>query len=178
MEYKNRTIGQYNELLAQRKSVPGGGSALAMTLSLACSLCLMVVRFTLDKKGYEPLKEKMEGFEEELNRFREEAYAYADEDSRAFSALMEAFRTGESKRIEEASEKASLVPYRLYLLTERVQVIADELFLIGNKNVVSDAKIASDLCYSIYPGCRLNIEANKKNIRDAEFLNRLNSILE
>lgn len=178
MGYKDLSIEQYNELLAQKRSVPGGGSALGVALSLACSLCLMVIHFTIEKKGYEHLKEKLSGYEEELKRYREEAYAYADEDSNAFSSLMEAFRSGDESRIEIASKEASLVPYRLYLLTERVQVIADDLFLIGNKNVVSDARIASDLCYSIYPGCRLNIEANKDNIRDQEFLNRLNSILE
>ena len=78
--------------------------------------------------------------------------------------------------IEKYSLEASMVPYNLYLLTERVQVIADELFIIGNKNVVSDAKIASDLCYSIYPGCVLNIKANINNVKDLNALNLLKTI--
>jgi formiminotetrahydrofolate cyclodeaminase len=79
--------------------------------------------------------------------------------------------------IEKYSIEASLVPYNLYLLAERVQIIADDLFVIGNKNVVSDAKIASDLCYAIYPGCVLNIKANMGNIKDLEVLNKLKTVI-
>ena len=55
MEYRKLEIEHYNELLSAKKSTPGGGSALAITLSLACSLCNMVINFTMNKKGYEHL---------------------------------------------------------------------------------------------------------------------------
>ena len=53
MSFKDLSIEEYNHALGEKKSTPGGGSALAITLSLACSLLLMVINFTLDKKGYE-----------------------------------------------------------------------------------------------------------------------------
>lgn len=177
MEYKSLTIEHYNELLKAKKSTPGGGSALAITLSLACSLCQMVINFTLNKKGYESLEEKLLSYSKELDSLLINSYQYADLDSKAFNELMDAFRIKDNELIEKKSIEASLVPFNLYLLTERVQLIADDLFIIGNKNVTSDAKIASDLCYSIYPGCVLNIKANMKNIHDEETLNLLKTIL-
>ena len=51
MSFKDLSIEEYNHALGEKKSTPGGGSALAITLSLACSLLLMVINFTLDKKG-------------------------------------------------------------------------------------------------------------------------------
>lgn len=178
MEYKDLKIEHYNELLSAKKSTPGGGSALAITLSLACSLCNMVINFTIEKKGYEHLKEKLIEYQKKINLYLKNAYQYADLDSKTFSDLMAAYKSQDQDEIARCSKEASLVPFNLYLLTERVQTIADDLFLIGNKNVVSDAKIASDLCYSIYPGCILNIKANIKNISDQETLNLLKTILE
>lgn len=177
MEYRKLEIEHYNELLSAKKSTPGGGSALAITLSLACSLCNMVINFTMNKKGYEHLTDKLKDYQEKINLYLKNAYQYADLDSKTFSDLMDAYRMQDQEQIEKCSIEASLVPFNLYLLTERVQLIADDLYIIGNKNVVSDAKIASDLCYSIYPGCVLNIKANIKNIHDEETLNLLKTIL-
>ena len=177
MNYSELSIVKYNELLGEKKSTPGGGSALAITLSLACSLCKMVINFTIDKKGYEHLNEKMMKMSKQIDLYLNNAYKYAELDSVTFSNLMEAYKNKNHEEIEKCSVEASMIPFNLYLLTERVQTIADELFLIGNKNVVSDAKIASDLCYSIYPGCKLNILANIKSIHDETVLNTLKSII-
>ena len=178
MEYKQLTIENYNEMLSAKKSTPGGGNTLALVLSFACSLCNMVINFTIDKKGYEHLNEKLLGFKETISKAQLRAYRYADMDSESFSSLMQAFKEGNKENIEKYSIEASMVPYNLYLLAERVHSIADELFVIGNKNVISDAKIASDLCYSIYPGCILNIKANIGNIKDQNVVNLLRSVIE
>lgn len=178
MEYKTLTIEEYNKLLGAKKSVPGGGNTLALVLSFACSLCNMVINFTIDKKGYEHLNEKLKVYKNEIDTILEKSYSLATLDSEAFSLLMGAYKEGNQELIEKYSLEASMVPYNLYLLTERVQVIADELFIIGNKNVVSDAKIASDLCYSIYPGCVLNIKANINNVKDLNALNLLKTIIQ
>ena len=177
MEYKDLTIKEYNELLQTKKATPGGGSALAITLSTAISLCQMVINFTIEKKGFEDYVPRLKEFKEQLDLYLLKAYKYSDLDSSTFSNLMAAFKEKDSAKIEQASIDASMIPFNLYLLTERVQVIADELFIKGNKNVVSDAKIASLLCYSIYPGCALNIEANIKNIQNPEVINMLKTVL-
>lgn len=178
MNYRHLSIENYNELLGKKLPTPGGGSTLAVVLSLACSLCNMVINFTIDKKGYEHLKDDLIEYQSQINNILEKAYYYADEDSKAYSNLMEAFRSKDQEQIEKMSIKASMVPYEVYLLAERVQVIADYLFIHANKYIVSDAKIASDLCYSIYPGCVATINANIKNIYDEEVLNLLKSIIQ
>lgn len=177
MEYKALKIEEYNQVLGAKKSIPGGGNTLALVLSFACSLCNMVINFTIDKKGYEHLKEKLETYQKEINAILEKSYLLADEDSKAFSLLMSAYKENNQELIEKYSLNASMVPYNLYMLTERVQIIADDLFIIGNKNVVSDAKIASDLCYAIYPGCILNIKANITNVKDLNAINLLKTII-
>ena len=59
MNFSELTIKEYSDILASRTSVPGGGSCLALVLELACSLGLMTANFTLNKKGYEDVEEKV-----------------------------------------------------------------------------------------------------------------------
>lgn len=177
MSFQNLSIKEYMSLLSQKRATPGGGSALAITLELSISLCLMVVNFTIDKKGYEKVQNRMKELLITLNEFNNMASSLADEDSISFKELMIAFKTGDKIIISNAAKVTCEVPYRLYLLTEQVEQIAQELMLNGNKNVYPDAKTAQDLCYAIYPGCKANIEANISYILDEEFTNRMKTIL-
>ena len=77
MSFKDLSIEEYNHALGEKKSTPGGGSALAITLSLACSLLLMVMNFTLDKKGYEEHQKRMVELKENITRIQEEAFVAA-----------------------------------------------------------------------------------------------------
>ena len=177
MEFKTLSIEEYNKELQAKKSTPGGGSALAITLSIAISLCKMVISFTIDKKGYEEYHDKLVEMDSRLDMYLLKAYKYADLDSSTFRALMEAFKSKDEERIESASIDACMIPFNLFELTQQVHNIADELFQKANKNVISDAKIASDLCYSIYPGCVLNIKANIVNIHNEEARKFFNKVL-
>ncbi len=177
MNFSNMTIEEYANELKAKKSVPGGGSVLALTLELACSLCLMCANFTIGKKGYEEHCVEVEEISKELETYSKRAHELIDLDGIAFNALMEAYRSKEQNRIEEASKDASEVPYELYLLTKKVEDIAKRLLVIGNKNVTSDASIAKDLCEAIYPGCILNIKANVASVKDEEAVERYKKII-
>ena len=176
MSFKDLSIEEYNHALGEKKSTPGGGSALAITLSLACSLLLMVINFTLDKKGYEEHQKRMVELKENITRIQEEAFVLADEDSLTFKALMASYKYQDSDLISQRAKECCLVSYKLYLFTEQVESIARELILKGNKNLVADAKIAASLCLSIYPSCKDNIEINISSVKDASFIEQMKSI--
>lgn len=177
MNFEKMTIEEYAGLLASKKSTPGGGSSLALVLINAISLCQMVFNFTKDKGGYEEYRNEVIEINEKLEVLLKEAYYLLNEDSKSFLRLMEAYKSKDEKMIENTSIEACEVPYRLFLATKEVENYASRLAYIGNKNVVSDARIAEDLCKSIYNGCRLNISANIKSIKKEELINKYSSIL-
>ena len=47
--FEKMTLQQYNEVLASKEPTPGGGSALAVVGTIACSLVEMAINITLDK---------------------------------------------------------------------------------------------------------------------------------
>jgi len=178
MKFQDMKITEYQDILASKKSTPGGGSALALVLLNAISLCEMVYNFTVDKKGFEDIRDELIEINKKLQLYKEDAYFLLNEDSVVFNALMDAYKSKDEKRIEDASIDACEVPYRLYQVTKNVQVIAKSLSLKGNPNVISDSKIADDLCSSIYNGCQLNIKANLKCVHDKVLLEKYLSVLD
>ena len=177
MSFQKLTIEEYQSQLESKKSTPSGGSALGLTLETASSLSLMVCNLTIDKKGYENVKEQVSKIKEEVLLIKEEAKRLMDEDSIAFNALMVAFKNKDEEEIACRAIDSAMVPYNLYMQTKRLQERAEVLCEIGNKNVQSDAIIAIDLCKAIYYGSILNIKANIPYIKDEEVLKTLQTIL-
>ena len=166
MELNALPIYEYTKLLEEKKSVPGGGSCLGLVLELACSLGMMVLNFTIDKKGYENVYEEAKILLNDLNKIKKKAHLIINEDGEAYRKVMEAYRLKDEKRISEASIVGCEVPYQLYLLTKECENILLRVNLIGNKNLLSDAEIGIDLCRSIYHGAKLNIKCNVNGITD------------
>ncbi len=166
MKLSDLTINEYSFKLADKKSTPGGGSALALVLELACDLGIMVCNFTIDKIGYEQFNEEVSSIKDRLQEFKLLAHDLIDKDAEAYQNVMDAFKSKNKDDISKASIFACKVPYSLYVTTQKVEEYCERLYLIGNKNLISDAKIGKDLCKSIYQGCLDNIKCNVNNIED------------
>ena len=177
MSFQKLTIEEYQLQLESKKSTPSGGSALALTLETAASLCLMVCNLTVNKKGYEEVREQVMNYIETVLKIKEEAKKLMDEDSVAFDALMLAFKNKDQDEIASKAIYSAMVPFRLFKEAKKLQQIAEILKDIGNKNVQSDAVIAIDLCRAIYHGSILNIQANIPYITDIKVIDELNTIL-
>ncbi len=168
MELNELTIEEYSLLLEEKKSVPGGGSALSLVLELAIDLMLMVCNFTINKKNYENVQDEIIALKKRLLEMKKQTHNLINEDAKAYIQVMNAFKTNNVDIISKSSLYACEVPYQLFILTEETEIIGKRIVEIGNKNLISDAYIGIDLCKSIYPGCILNIKCNIDNILENE----------
>lgn len=160
MKLNELTIEEYSSLLASKKSTPGGGSALALVLEIACDLGIMVANFTIDKTGYESYKTEVENIKEQLINAKKTANRLINEDADAYMLVMQAYKSKNKEEINKASLFACEVPYQLFMTSKDVEMLCYRLYEIGNKNLISDAKIGYTLCQSVYPGCLDNIRCN------------------
>ena len=103
MKLNELTINEYSSLLAAKKSVPGGGSCLALVLELAWDLGLMSVNFTIDKKGYESVREEESSLGEKLNLIKTRANELIELDGLAYQQVLDAFKSKDVKKIQDAS---------------------------------------------------------------------------
>ena len=115
----NLTVRQFVDELSTDSPAPGGGSAAALSGSIAAGLVAMVANLTVGKKGYESVFDEMKNISISAQKLKDELLLLVDEDTNAFNKLMEAIRlpkkseeeiSKRNKLIEETTLYASEVP--------------------------------------------------------------------
>ncbi len=159
----DQTLGTYLERLASEQPAPGGGSAAAVTGSLAAGLVAMAARFSAAQLP--DATERATG----ADRQRSELVAMAERDAEAYGAVLEAFRLPSEpdpqqrrRQINHALELAALVPLEIAEIAARVAGEAAELAERGNPNLRGDALAGVTLAWAAARAAaelvRINVE--------------------
>lgn len=187
----NLTVRQFVDELSTDSPAPGGGSAAALSGSIAAGLVAMVANLTVGKKGYESVFDEMKNISVSAQKLKDELLLLVDEDTNAFNKLMEAARLPKkseeeinkrNKLIEETTLYASEVPLRTMEKSFEVLSLAKIVSEIGNKNSNSDAGVAILLSRSAIKGGAMNVEINLKELQESEqkksIQNKMENILQ
>lgn len=154
------SVEDYLNLLGSKQSAPGGGSCNALVLSLASSLMLMGLNYTLNKKGYERYQDDCKYYLEQFTNLREKTNSLIDEDAIAYLSLMDAFKTKDQKLIEEKARYATSVPLSVYEIAKTIIVYGKKVKEFVNKNLLSDIEIGLELAKSVIDGAKENVMLN------------------
>lgn len=145
------TQRQFADELSTDSPAPGGGSVAALGAAQAAALVAMVANLTVDKKGYEGVRERVLSIAEEAQELKDALLDAVDQDTAAFDRVMAAFAlpkgTAEQRQardlaIADATREATRVPLSVLERAHRVIELASEVGTIGNENSVSDAGVA------------------------------------
>ncbi|MGN1022633.1 MAG: cyclodeaminase/cyclohydrolase family protein [Lachnospiraceae bacterium] len=176
--FQEMSIGAFQEVLASRAPVPGGGGAAALAGALAASLLTMVGNLTVGKKKYASyeavLREKMAKMEEAAGRL----LSLVDADAKAFAPLSKAYSLPtETKEEKETKDKvleqclwdAAAVPLSIL---EEVTSVARELHDFGEMGSVlarSDVGCAAALAGAAGKSAALNVYVNTRLMKDRAY---------
>jgi formiminotetrahydrofolate cyclodeaminase len=173
--YLNQSIKKYLDDAAAKLPAPGGGSVAAAAGALAASMISMVANFTVDKKGYEDVREKIKDILKSSEGLRIEFEALIDKDVEAYGRVSAAYKlpkeTSEQKEekqnaIKKACKEAMRVPITIAKQSIQVLKLAGRVKSIGNKNLISDVGVAAVLAYGAYEAGVLNILINMGVVGD------------
>lgn len=174
-------IGGWLEELGSRSPTPGGGSAAALSAATAAALVQMVANYTTGSR-WADREDQMRRIAGEAAGLRAGALEAADADAVAFGSVTAAYRlpkatppqqSERSARIQQALVEAAAPPARVGRLAARVAQIAADLAGAGNPNVVSDVAVAASAARAALEGAIVNIEINRRQIRDEAEAGRL-----
>lgn len=159
------TLDGWIDELAGGSPVPGGGSAAALAGALAAALVAMVARLTLGRKAYAEVQGRANEILVEADRLRGELRRLVDEDALAYTAVSQAYKIAKDdpKRpaaVDAALAGAARTPAEVAKRAARVLILAKEMEQIGNKNAVSDARVAGLLARTAIDGAVENIKVN------------------
>jgi len=169
------SLKKFADETASESPAPGGGSVSAYLGALGASLGAMVANLTAHKKGYE---DQLEFFSEHGVQAQikiKELLFLVDEDTKAFNAIMEAFRlpknTAEEKSIrKKAIRKANV--YAIEIPLKTMETAASCLHLLramienGNPNSISDAGVGALCIQAAVCGAALNVQINAASLDD------------
>ena len=159
------------DALAGEAPTPGGGSAAALAGTLAAALVAMVARLTVGRKAYAAVEVQAREILAEAEQLRGELRRLVDEDATAYEGVTRAYKIPKTdprraQAIDEALLAAARPPAEVVKRGRRLLALAQTIEHIGNKNAVSDARVAGMLARTAIDGATENVNANLAGVSD------------
>jgi len=180
-DFKAMTLAEFTKIVASDSPTPGGGTMAAWCGVQAVSLIKMVYSLTIGKKCFDnvPPEKQLEFTRrmEELSELSAQFFRFMDEDSTAFSCVMNAFRM--PKTCDEEKQQRSCAIQEAYLQSAEVPLSVAKLAVTlfsyvrlaaeyGNPNAVSDAGVSALLAHTAVEGAAMNVKINTMSMKDRE----------
>ena len=174
-----------NDFLAELKSgspAPGGGSAAALAGAIGAALGIMVGNLTLTSEKYIASHDQASQLIEQLEEKLASLERYVDEDTQAFTQVMQAYKLpkitdGEkalrSQKIQQAMQAASQLPMKVATICMEVLEMSGKMLEIGNINAASDAAVAGRLAHAAMWSAIYNVRINLGSIKDQKFVDEM-----
>ncbi len=166
---------QFANETASESPAPGGGSISAYVASLGASLGTMVANLSSHKKGWDEQIETFSKWAEKGQQLKDELLKLVDEDTNAFTKIMNAFSLpkntdDEKKARTNAIQDATLYATEIPLLTMKKSFecypLIREMVNIGNPNSLSDAAVGGLCIRAAIYGAYLNVKINAGGLKD------------
>jgi len=157
--------------LAGAAPTPGGGSAAALTGTLAAALVAMVARLTIGRKAYAAVESQVREILAETEQLRGELRRLVDEDAAAYEGVSRAYKIPKedprrSQTVDEALLAAARPPAEVVKRGRRLLALAQTIEHIGNKNAASDARVAAMLAKTAIDAASENVRVNLAGMSD------------
>jgi formiminotetrahydrofolate cyclodeaminase len=138
----------------------------------------MVANLTVGTQEYQDVSDELSQLAERAQAVKGDLVHAVDEDTQAFSRLLDAMRlpraTPDDQRlrdaaIQEATRNAAEVPLQTARLSMRALELASRVAVIGQRQAVSDAGVAALMARAAVEGAVLNVLINIRSIHDEDF---------
>lgn len=175
MKILEMSLEEFLRELGSSSPAPGGGSVAALAGALAAALCRMVSALTVGKEKYRGSWEEMERVRSESAALEERLRALVDEDTRAFTAVIEARklprrtdgeRDGRERALGGAALESAKVPLSTLCALRELSALARCAAEKGNTGCVTDAGSASQMIRAGAVSAAYNVRVNLPLVRD------------
>jgi formiminotetrahydrofolate cyclodeaminase len=179
--YAEKPLRFFLDKLCSSSPEPGGGSASALTGSIAASLSGMLAALTVNKKGYEDVWPEMEEILQKASRLKDDMLDLLQKDTEAFDDAAQAFKmpkdTDEQKKtradaIEQGLVKASEVPLAIMEKSLEIARLAREVLKKGNEMAITDGAISALFAEAAAIGGMINVRINFSWMKNREYIEK------
>jgi len=163
-----------NETLSDSPA-PGGGSVAALMGALGVSLGGMVANLSAGKRGWDDKLQYFSDWAVKAQQLKDELLFLVDEDTAAFSKVMDAFalpkesaeeKAARSAAIQGANKYAAEIPLRVMETAFKSYQILVEMADKGNPASISDIGVGLLATRACIQGAALNVRINLAGLKD------------
>lgn len=171
---------EFTERLAARESVPGGGSAAALTGAVGSALCAMAGAFTLGRKSGEQDKDAVRRIIEEADDIRMRLLELVEDDARGFSPLIRAYALpkddpSRATAIERATADACMAPLAMMGECCRAVALLERMGELCSRSLISDVASGVLLVRAALEVASVNVYVNTSALSDRDLAERIES---
>ena len=172
------TLSEFTNETASESPAPGGGSISAYVAALGVSLGTMVANLSSHKRGWDDKWEYYSDWAVKGQGYKNELMRLVDEDTNAFTLIMDAFGlpkgTDEEKAtrknaILEATKGAIQVPLSVMRVSFESMEVMLEMAKTGLPASISDAGVGALCARAAIRGAHLNVKINAAGIEDNDY---------
>ncbi|MFA5059852.1 MAG: cyclodeaminase/cyclohydrolase family protein [Candidatus Omnitrophota bacterium] len=159
-KFKNHTLQEYLKQLSLKVPVPGGGSAAALVGSLGAALISMVANYSIGRNKPKDVERKIKDILKKSESIRLRLMELVDLDAQAYLKVVKTRHA--SPQIKKAAlKKAAGVPAEVCRLCYEAILLTPFLVEKGNRYLVSDIQVATEMLLAAFNSAIINVEVNQ-----------------
>jgi len=178
--YLERPIKDYLDDLGARKPAPGGGSAAALMAALGTSLMSMVANYTIGKRDYKALENKVSDILAKAHTFDSVLRQLIDKDAAAYGILSEGLKKcKDDAAARDKLYKAAIEPPLLVCtVSHDCLELCKELVSCGNKGLITDTACAAIMFEGAFFSAKFNVYINLEHVTDMDYIASVHKTLQ
>ncbi len=168
--YPEKSINDFLAELSSKNSIPGGGSAAALTGAVTASVVSFIANLTVGKKKYQDVEGEAKEILAESTKLMDELAEMIDKDSEVLDEILATYKTGDKEALLSVSKSA--VDFSMDMTKKCVEIMELALHIsrIGNRMLASDFEVAAHLGDAAVNSAIANVKINLGNLKDEKHI--------
>ncbi|RCW52245.1 cyclodeaminase/cyclohydrolase family protein [Halanaerobium sp. ST460_2HS_T2] len=167
--YGQKTIEEFLEDLSSSNSIPGGGSAAALSGALNAALISFIANLTIGKEKYKEVEAEAKEILAESEELKKEMLLMIDQDSKILSDILDSYKAGDQEKVRSVCQDAVEFSMDMTKKAVRLMRLSLEISEIGNRMLASDFEVAAYIGDAAVGSAIANVKINLKSLDNEEY---------
>ena len=173
--YAQKTIEEFLNDLSSSNSIPGGGSAAALSGALNAAVISFIANLTIGKEKYANVETEAQEILVESEELKKEMLLMIDKDSKILGDILDSYKAGDQKKVKSVCRDAVEFSMDMTKKAVRLMRLSLEISEIGNRMLASDFEVAAYIGDAAVGSAIANIKINLKSLDDQEYKENIKS---
>jgi len=168
--YAQKTIEEFLNDLSSSNSIPGGGSAAALSGALNAAVISFIANLTIGKEKYAKVETEAQEILVESEELKKEMLLMIDKDSKILGDILDSYKVGNQKKVKSVCRDAVEFSLDMTKKAIRLMRLSLEISEIGSRMLASDFEVAAYIGDAAVGSAIANIKINLKSLDDQEYI--------